>query len=99
MNVLLENPLKDYMIRTNQHNILITVMICHTWGGSTLRTSARFVDSREVNILKEKEHFISFPNELGEVLIRRIPEVIDDPVILGLSEHFNMITIKGIHSA
>ena len=60
--------------------------------------SARFVDEEETKVLKE-DHFRSFPYESGEILIRRIPERIDDVISLGLSSYSDRITIHGIFSA
>ena len=47
-----------------------------------MEISARFVDKNETESLKA-DNFKSFPHELGEVLIRRIPEKADDTVHLG----------------
>ncbi|WP_461811554.1 hypothetical protein [Faecalimonas sp.] len=44
------------------------------------------------------DNFKSFPTELGEVLIRRIPERADDTVHLGLSRFFKKIIVDGIYS-
>lgn len=98
MRILLETHLRDYMLESNLQNILITSMIRHTWSGSTLETSARFVDSEEAKLLKEEDHYLSFPNSVGEVLIQQIPSLIDDPVRLGLGQYSRQITVQGIHS-
>lgn len=98
MNIQLDERLKNYMLENRLQNILITSMMCHTWGGSRLEISARFVDADETERLKA-DHFVSFPHEFGEVLIRRIPEQTDDTVYLGLSRFFKRITIEGIYSA
>lgn len=98
MNIQLDDHLKTYMRENQLQNILITSMMCHTWGGSRLEISARFVDTDETNILKA-DHFVSLPHEFGEVLIRRIPEVADDTIQLGLSRFFKRITVQGIYSA
>ena len=98
MNIQLDDRLKTYMQENHLQNILITSMMCHTWGGSRLEISARFVDTDETERLKA-DHFISLPHEFGEVLIRRMPEKADDTVYLGLSRFFKRITVQGIYSA
>lgn len=98
MTIQLEQPLKEYMKEKNQQHILITPMMCHTWGGSRLDISARFVDSAEAEKLKT-EHFQSIPHELGSVLMRRLPKNMDDTVTLGLNRLFKTIKVKGIYSA
>lgn len=60
--------------------------------------SARFVDSEETEVLKQ-DHFLSFPHEFGEILIRRIPQRMEETVTLGLSRFFRQITVNGIYSA
>ena len=98
MNIQLDDRLKNYMQENQLQNILITSMMCHTWGGSRLEISARFVDKNETERLKA-DNFKSFPHELGEVLIRRIPEKADDTVHLGLSRFFKKIIVEGLYSA
>ena len=98
MNFKLEERLIDYMKDRNYKNILITSMMCNSWGGSRLEVSARFVDEAETNVLKD-DHFKSFPHEFGEILIRRIPINTDQIITLGLSRFFNRITVDGIYSA
>lgn len=97
-NIQLDERLVNYMQENQLKHILIAPMMCHTWGGSRLEISARFVDEDELKILKT-EKFKSFPTELGEVLIRRIPERADDTVHLGLSRFFKKIIVEGIYSA
>ena len=59
--------------------------------------SARFVDKEESETLKQN-HFQSFPHEFGEILIRRVPQRMDETVKLGLSRFFKRITVEGIYS-
>ena len=98
MKIQLEDRLKDYMKQNRLKNILITSMMCHTWGGSRLEVSARFVDEAETTVLKN-DHFEHFSTEFGKVFIRRIPTHVDDVVTLGLSRFIKRITVSGIHSA
>ena len=98
MKFHLDERLIEHMKKSNHKNILITPMMCHTWGGSRLDISARFVDSEETAVLK-REHFLSFPHEFGEILIRRIPQRVEETVTLGLSRFFRQITVQGIYSA
>ena len=98
MNIKLDERLKEYMEEKGYKNILITPMICHTWGGSRLEISARFVDENEAALLSA-DHFQSVSHELGEVVIRRIPAYIDNVVTLGLSRFIKRITVEGIRSA
>ena len=94
----LDERLIDFMKNRNHKNILITSMMCNTWGGSRLEVSARFVDEEETKVLKD-DHFQSFPHEFGEILIRRIPKSYENTISLGLSRFFNRITVSGIYSA
>ncbi len=73
MKIQLEERLKDYMQENNFEDILITSMMCHTWGGSRLEVSARFVDKAEADVLRN-DHFEEMKHELGSAFIRRIPQ-------------------------
>ena len=48
--------------------------------------SARFVDSEETEVLKH-DHFLSFPHEFGEILIRRIPQRMEETVTIFPSDY------------
>ena len=97
MKFQLDERLKEYMKETNQKDILISTLMCHTWGGSRLEISARFVDPYEAESLKS-DHFVSYPHEFGEVLIRRKPQKFAETIQLGLSRFFKRITVEGIYS-
>ena len=98
MHIQLDERLTSYMKEHHKENILITSMLCHTLGGSRLEVSARFIDAEETAALKA-DHFQIFPHPLGNVLIRRIPQHMEETVTLGLSKFFKRITVQGIYSA
>ena len=98
MKFHLNERLVEHMKQNDRQNILITPSMCRTWGGPRLSISARFVDSKQTDTLKE-QNFLSFPHEFGEVLIRRTPMQADETVRLGLSRFFKQITVEGIYSA
>lgn len=98
MNFIIEDELKDIMKNRNQKHILVTSMLSHGWGRSQLAVTARFIDDAEVQVLKD-DHFLSFPNDAGEILIRRIPQNTDENVYLGYCSSFDRISVKGIYSA
>nr|WP_296266939.1 hypothetical protein [uncultured Merdimonas sp.] len=45
-----------------------------------------------------KKEYKSFPNEVGEVWIPRVPESFAETVKLGLGRFFKRITVDGIYS-
>lgn len=98
MKIQLDQRLKDYMKENKFQDILITSMMCHTWGGSRLEVSARFVDTDEATVLKN-DGFQQIDHELGHAFIRRIPERTEETVTLGLSRFIKRITVAGIYSA
>lgn len=97
MKFRLNDRLRQYMEENHRKDILIIPRICHTWGGSVFEVSARFVDLEEAARLR-KENFHSFPNEIGEVFIFRIPQKFEETVELGMSRFFRRITVEGIYS-
>ena len=62
-----------------------------------MEISARFADADDTDKLK-KDNFLTFPTELGEVLISRIPSHMDNVVTLRLSRFFKQVIVKGIHA-
>lgn len=97
MKIQLDERLQAYMKEKKQHNILISSTLCNTWGGPSYAISARFVDPKETQMLKE-QNYLSIPHKDGEILLQQEPLSADETVRLGLSRFFKQITVEGIYA-
>lgn len=98
MNFVMDEALKEYMLHTDRHHIIVEFINCENSDIEIADLHVFAADDKRAAFFKKEKKYRSFPSELGEVLLPRYPLELEETVTFYLKKFwiFKSVGYSGI---